>query len=244
MSEESFPWPEDKRAAITLTFDDARESQLDTGIPVLNEFAVKASFYVSFPAFERRLEEWRQVAAVGHEIGNHTVSHPCSGNLRFSRERALENYTLEKMEVELTGANERIEDLTGVRPTTFAYPCGQTFVGRGRNCVSYVPLVARYFTVGRGFMDTSANHPRFMDLAQALGMNFDGASFEYVKGLIAGAIDDGGWLILVGHEIGLEGRQTVLVDALRAVCEFVADPANKLWIDTAASIGEYVKTNT
>ncbi len=137
----------------------------------------------------------------------------------FKVENVRRKFPLEQMKAELTGANERIEALTGVRPTTFAYPCGQTFVGRGLNCTSYVPVVARYFTVGRSFMDTSANHPRFMDLAQALEMNFDGASFEYVKGLIAATIEDGGWLILVGHEVGLGGRQTVLVDALRATTQ-------------------------
>ena len=242
MSENSFQWPSGKRAAISLTFDDARESQLDHGVPILNGAGVKATFYVSLPAFERRLADWKQALAEGHEIGNHTLNHPCSGNFRFSRSRALEGYTLEKMEDELTSANERLEKLAGIRPATFAYPCGQTFVGRGEACESYVPLVARHFRVGRGFKAESPNNPHCMDLAQAMGMDLDGVRFSYVKELIDRAIDDSAWLILVGHEVGVAGRQCVYADTLMAVCEFAAAPANGLWIDTAAAIGEFIRS--
>jgi hypothetical protein len=47
---------------------------------------------------------------------------------------------------ELLAANETLEELLGVRPRTFAYPCGQRFVGAGENTRSYVPVVARHFT--------------------------------------------------------------------------------------------------
>jgi len=208
----------------------------------LNEVGVKATFYVSLPALERRLDEWKQVLADGHEIGNHTVNHPCSANFRFSRARGLEDYTLEEMEEELTGANERLEELIGNRPTTFAYPCGQTFVGRGVECESYVPLVARHFRVGRGFKAESPNNPLCMDLAQAMGMDFDRARFSDVKELIDRAIDDCAWLILAGHEVGVGGRQCVNADTLRSVCEHAVDPASDLWIDTTSAIGECVRS--
>lgn len=44
---EDFHWPEGKRAAISLTFDDARHTQITNGIPLLDEYGVKATFYVS-----------------------------------------------------------------------------------------------------------------------------------------------------------------------------------------------------
>ena len=52
-------WPNGKRAAVSLSFDDARSTQLDQGLPILNACGVKATFYVSFPPFERRIDEWR-----------------------------------------------------------------------------------------------------------------------------------------------------------------------------------------
>ena len=94
---ENFSWPAGKRAAISLTFDDARFSQIDNGLPLLDEYGTKATFYVLIRPLEERLSDWKKAAANGHEIGNHTMTHPCSGNFPFARERALENYTLEKM---------------------------------------------------------------------------------------------------------------------------------------------------
>ena len=40
-----FKWPEGKKMAISLTFDDARLSQADLGIPLLDKYGVKATFY-------------------------------------------------------------------------------------------------------------------------------------------------------------------------------------------------------
>ena len=39
-------WLEGKTAALSLTFDDARLSQVDQGLPLLDAYGVKATFYV------------------------------------------------------------------------------------------------------------------------------------------------------------------------------------------------------
>lgn len=237
----AFRWPEGKRAAISLTFDDARLSQVDRGLPILDRHGVKATFYVT-PAgnLRQRLDAWRAAVANGHEIGNHTLTHPCSGNFAFARPRALEDYTLERMEGELDGASEAIEQWLAVRPTTFAYPCGQKFVGRGETCRSYVPLVARRFLVGRGAFNEGPNAPGFCDLAQTTGMDMDDKPFDYLKALAASAAAEGAWLILFGHEVGDGGRQSTRAEALDALCRYALDPASGLWIDTVAAIGRYV----
>lgn len=41
-----FPWPDGKEAAISLSFDDGRYSQVDTGTKFLNQHNVKVTFYV------------------------------------------------------------------------------------------------------------------------------------------------------------------------------------------------------
>ena len=63
------------------------------------------------------------------------------------------------MAEQLDGANEQIRRMLGVTPKTFAYPCGQKFVGRGLDVRSYVPLVADRFLAGRGYLDESSNDP-------------------------------------------------------------------------------------
>jgi peptidoglycan/xylan/chitin deacetylase (PgdA/CDA1 family) len=238
--QEDFRWPDGKRAAISLTFDDARFSQISKGLPILDEYGVKATFYVSIRPLEERLDAWKKAVANGHEIGNHTLTHPCSGNFLFIRERALEDYTLDRMRSELVEANNIIERLLGVRPVSFAYPCGQKFVGRGRNLKSYVPLVAEEFLAGRGWMDEWANDPAFCDPAQLMAMELDGKSFEQVKQVIDRTLANGGWLIFCGHDIGEGGRQTTRSSTLKALCEYAQDPANGLWLDTVEAATRHV----
>ena len=237
---EDFRWPDGKRAAISLTFDDARFSQIDRGLPILDEYEAKATFYVSISPLEKRLDEWKRAIANGHEIGNHTLRHPCSGNFPFTGKRALENYTLDKMRDELEEANNIIEQQLAVRPVTFAYPCGQKFVGRGRNLKSYVPVVAEGFLAGRGWMDEWSNDPGFCDMAQLMAMELDGKDFEQVKQLINRTTANGGWLVFCGHEIGEGGHQTTLSSTLEALCEYAQDPANGLWLDTVEAVGRYI----
>ena len=38
-TDHKFSWPEGKKMALSLTFDDARLSQIDTGIPLLDKYA-------------------------------------------------------------------------------------------------------------------------------------------------------------------------------------------------------------
>jgi len=237
----SFRWPAGKQAAISLTFDDARLSQVDRGLPILDAHGIKATFYVVPSQVEQRLAGWKNALANGHEIGNHTLKHPCSGNFFWSREKALENYSLPEMRLELDEANAAIEQLLGVKPTTFAYPCGQKFVGRGLSVKSYVPLVADRFIVGRGAFDEVGNDPNFCDLAQATGVSLDGLDFDQAKQLIDKAAAEGRWLIFFGHEIGPAGHQTVATSTLESVCRYAQDPANGLWIDTVETIGKYVQ---
>lgn len=242
MERRAFQWPEGKRAALSLTFDDARPSQLDAGLPILEARGVKATFYVSPAHMEDRLDSWEAVAARGHEIGNHTLHHPCSGNFRFARGRALEDYSLEQMEADILGGNEAVERMLGVTPATFAYPCGQTFVGRGEGVASYVPLVARHFIAGRGAFDEAHNDPRWCDLAQVFAMGMDDLPFARLKALIDHAVeDDGGWLVLFGHDVGPQsGRQVTRADALDDLCRYATDPASGIWVDTVEAVGRHI----
>ena len=235
-----FDWPEGKRVAVSLTFDDARLSQADVGIPILDRYGVKATFYVSTSRLEERLADWKAAVATGHEIGNHSMRHPCTANFPWARDKALEDYTISEMARELDQASAEIKRLLGVRPVSFAYPCGQKYVGRGENVQSYVPLVARRFLTGRGWRDEGANDPVFCDLAQLMAVELDGLSFDELRAHIDQAAAQGAWLVLAGHEIGLSGRQTVRADTLHAFCAYARDPQNGLWVDTVATIARYV----
>jgi peptidoglycan/xylan/chitin deacetylase (PgdA/CDA1 family) len=236
-----FRWPSGKRAAVSLTYDDARQSQVDVGLPILDEHRVKATFYLSPAEVPSRLEGWKQAVANGHEIANHSRSHPCTGNYEFSAGNALEDYTLDRMAQELDGANADLQRLLGVKAIDFAYPCGQKFVGRGTAVKSYVPLVAERFLTGRGYRDEGANDPRICDFAQITGIEMDELDSKQTMALVTEAVKQGRWLVTVTHEVGTPAFQTTDTAVLETVLKYAKDPANGIWIDTVKAVGEYVK---
>ena len=238
-----FPWPQGKRAALSLTFDDARASQMDIGLSLFERQHVRVTFYVSPKNLSLRLPRWQQAVLAGHEIGNHSLTHPCTGNFDFSSTNALEGYTLQRIRSDIDQADTMIQKLLGVRPAGFAYPCGQTFVGEGAGVRSYVPVVARRFHSGRLWLSEDANNPARCDLAQLLGVEMDGKSFAELRPMLDSAIGRGCWLVLAGHEIGDAGRQTTSTNTLNALCEFAADPRNGLWLDTVDTIARHVIQN-
>lgn len=237
----SFRWPKGKVAAVSLTFDDARPSQVDRGIAILDRHEVKGTFYVLPSQVKARRDAWQKAAGNGQEIGNHSVNHPCSGNFPWARKHALENYTLEQMRAELAQANQEIEALLGVRPRVFAYPCGHTFVGRGRETRSYVPLVAEMFLAGRGWLDEGPNDPAFCDFAQLTGMEMDGKDFEEIQPRVDRARQEGHWLVLAGHEMGDASPQTTRVAMLEKLLRYAQDPAHGLWIAPVGTIATYIQ---
>lgn len=236
-----FFWPEGKKMALSLTFDDARLSQIDTGIPLLDKYGVKATFYISPGSMLKQSDKWKMAVLNGHDIGNHSVYHPCSGNFAWSRDKALEEYSLQKMRTELDSASRFINEFLGVNPVSFAYPCGQTFIGRGAGVQSYVPLIASMFESGRGWLNEAPNDPEFCDLSQLNGTELDGKSFDQVLKLIETAKANGQWLVLAGHEMNEEGFQTSQLKTIEAICKYAMDPANGIWIDNVHNIAFYVE---
>ena len=240
-SNNSFKWPDGKKAAISLSFDDARRSHPQTGRDLFRRIGGKATFYVNPPAMLYDTSGWKDLVADGHEIGNHTVNHPCSGNFLWSRDKSLESYSLATMEQELLEANQQIYAMLGVHAVSFAYTCGNSFVGRGVNRKSYVPLVAEHFKSGRGWLDEPPNDPLFSDMAMLQGNEMDGKDFEkHIKPMIDAAIENGSYLLLAGHEIGTGGEQTVKIEMLEKLMAYLNKPDCKIWLGTVGEVAEYI----
>ena len=238
-----FMWPKDIKMAISLTFDDARYSQIDSCIPLLDQYNVKGTFYVSINNLMSRIDAWREAVDNGHEVGNHTLRHSCSRNFKWARAHALEDYSIAQMEAELDSANIIIEELLGIQPVSFAYPCGQTYIGQGVDTKSYVPVVAAKFQSGRTWMDEAPNDPVFCNVHQLTGIKLDGKHFEELKPVIDLAAKDGMWLILAGHETKKTGDSDALVSSLatiEALCQYAKDPANGIWLDNVQNIASFI----
>ncbi len=234
-------WPDGFQAALSISFDDARRSQVDLGLPVIDQLGIRATFFVLPDGVAPVRRGWLKVVAAGHEIGNHTARHPCSANFSWSRHHAIEDLDLDDMADEISDANVWIAETLGVEPRSFAYPCGHTFVGRGRDTRSYVPLIAERFVAGRTFNDVATNSPVHGDLAQISAMNSDGLTFEHLRPTLEATLDEGAWLVLGGHEIGHRGNvETTMPATLAAVVEWCR--SHDVWIDTVGNVATQVRS--
>jgi peptidoglycan/xylan/chitin deacetylase (PgdA/CDA1 family) len=106
------------RRAIALTFDDGpSESTIDV-LRLLERFGVRATFFQCGHHVRRLPRAAVRVPAEGHEVGNHTDSHP---SLVFRSPRFIYE--------QLERAQTLIADTTGVTPTWFRAPYGARWFG-------------------------------------------------------------------------------------------------------------------
>ena len=143
----SFQWPESRKAAVSLAYDDALDSQLDNAIPALDRHGLKGSFYLqlSSPPVGKRMAEWRAAAGNGHELGNHTLFHQCSGSMQgrewVEPQRDLDKTTAAQMQDQVRMANVMLAAIDGRHERTMTVPCGDV-LAEGKN---YIELVASEF---------------------------------------------------------------------------------------------------
>lgn len=128
-------WPNGAKAAVALTYDDALLSQVETALPQLDEVGLKATFYLSLASqgYQAHQDVWRRAALNGHELGNHTIYHPCRASLPnrdwVASNRDLDTYTKDQLLRELEDVNVTLGELDQEQTRTFAYTCGDVRVG-------------------------------------------------------------------------------------------------------------------
>jgi peptidoglycan-N-acetylglucosamine deacetylase len=106
------------RPAIALTFDDGPSESTAQLLEILARHRAPASFFQCGINVRRLPGVAREVATAGHEIGNHTDTHPLL---------ALKSPGF--IQRELSAAQEAIEHATGVRPRYFRAPYGARWFG-------------------------------------------------------------------------------------------------------------------
>lgn len=123
---------------ICLTYDDGLKSQLDIAIPQLDSAGLKATFFLNSvngtppPVIGKgsyELEKWKRAAKEGHELGNHSLFHPCPEKLGWQKGIAIESYTIAKLMLELKCCDEMLTLIDGKNShPIYAYPCNNMMV--------------------------------------------------------------------------------------------------------------------
>jgi len=74
-----------------------------------------------------------------------------------------------------------------------------------------------------------------------MGTPFDDMDLEHMKTIVNEAGSKGRWVIFVGHEIGTRGYQITDAGALGALCDYLKDPANGIWLGTVEEVARYIR---
>lgn len=234
-----FKWPDGKKAAIVFTYDDGLDCDLDVAVPQLDEFGFKGTFFVtgSSPSLYNRLSEWRKVAENGHELGNHTLFHPCSKktNNWVKPEYNLENYSPEQIVAEMQTANTLLKAIDGKDKHTFAYTCCEFVAGS----YDFTNDVKNIFSAARLIGPIPETMINF-DTNKTPSSAVNSPTTDDLIALVDKARKNGTIVIFLFHSVG-GGYLNVDAKIHRQLLQYVKDNEKDFYSGTFMEVMEYVK---
>ncbi|PSJ37302.1 polysaccharide deacetylase family protein [Allosphingosinicella deserti] len=237
-------WPNGAKTAVVLTYDDALTSQLDHAVPLLNQAGLKATFFLA-NVKQADLPRWRAAAAEGHELGNHTIFHPCSAaSFPADPRYTSEAYTVPSMLKEIEQQNVLLTAIDGKPRHGMATPCGQSVAG-GADYLEAL-RAAGFVTYVRGVNVTPEDLRR--DASRIDPMHVPARGFpESATGrdLIAFAEqgrDGGGLAVFLFH--GVAGDYLQVSDtAHRELVAWLAANRKDIWVTTLQEALDWAKAH-
>ncbi|MCH8511846.1 MAG: polysaccharide deacetylase family protein [Kiritimatiellae bacterium] len=225
------------RAAVSLTYDDCMDCHLDLVAPALEARGFRGTFYTPVNAvLMERMDEWAAAARRGHELGNHTLFHPCrsyGGGDWIKPWRDLKAYDLPRWEAEVDLANLILNRIEGRTDRSFGNTCHQNTLGPDENPERLDEHMLPRFVAARG---TKRDVDESIDPANLTPGNLgtlggDGLSLDALKALVDMAVDRGHWIILTFHGVAQEaGRLTIAESTHSALLDHCAAHGDDLQI--------------
>jgi sialate O-acetylesterase len=231
-----------KTCAVSLTYDDALAVDLDHAVPALDSVGLKATFYLSgySPALLPRVAEWKAVAAHGHELGNHTLFHPCAGKPTgrdfVVPEYDLNNYSVKRMTDEMKFTNALLQSIDGRSQRTFAYPCGDTQV----NGVSYYDQVKSEFVAARG-VNPELIKAGNMNMANIGCYVVNGQTGEQLISLVKKAQQTHTLIVFLFHGVGGGHGLNVSLSAHSQLLHYLKQNEKDIWVAPLVDIASYAQ---
>ncbi|MGN0156218.1 MAG: polysaccharide deacetylase family protein [Lachnospiraceae bacterium] len=108
--------PSDIQRKVYLTFDDGPSANTEKILEILDEYDVKATFFVTGEEAKSHPERYREIVERGHTLGMHSYSHKY-GEIYASEE----NFVLD-----LKTLRDFLYDTTGVMPQYYRFPGGSS----------------------------------------------------------------------------------------------------------------------
>ena len=218
-------WPDFKTAAVSYTFDDGCSNQFAKAIPIFDEFGYKLTLFI-VTDWITNWELIKSAAAGGHEIANHTVTHP-----------NLSQLAVDIQETELDSCSALINDKIDSEVCfTMAYPyCA---LANASLCKS------RFIAVRgcQGFIEpkTPGN---FMNVSSLIcgdqGPVKTTANFQTQA---TNAAKKSGWLVYLIHGIDNDGGYSPLSsDILKESLQYLKNNEALFWVADFGTVARYIK---
>jgi peptidoglycan/xylan/chitin deacetylase (PgdA/CDA1 family) len=177
---------------VTFTFDDFPRSALTVGAPILENFGIRATYYVSMSLMNTRNslgDQFRHedlccLLDKGHEIGNHTFSH-CSAR----------RVNHDAFEMDVQEGQRAIEETIGAPIAgNFAYPYGEaTLLAKKR--------LGPVLSSSRGTWGGLNGPDIDLNLLRANSLYGDADRAAAAKELILQNESQRNWLIFYSHDV-------------------------------------------
>ncbi|MDQ7049403.1 MAG: polysaccharide deacetylase family protein [Enterobacterales bacterium] len=241
-TKDHFKWPNGALVAVSLSYDNTLNTQLDNVVPALNRYGFKGSFYLtlSSPVLMDRFSEWKAIAAQGHELGNHTIFHPCRRSLPgrewVSPDNDMDQRSASQMVSEIKTANTFLHAIDGKTERTFTSTCWD-WLASGENFYDSVrPLFI-------GIKYSGGEEPEEMEDLDILKSRAWGPNGNTAAQLIAyakKAAQKGSIAAFTFHDIGGEVNN-VSKAAHDELLAYLAKNKDIYWVDTFINISRFVQ---
>jgi len=241
-SQSTSPW-NGKKCAVVITYDDAIDEHLDNAIPVLDSLRLKATFYVTAfsQSMQSRLNDWKKLATKGHELGNHTLYHPCIGGKGrewVKPEYDMNNYTVKRMVDETRMTNLFLQALDGKTKRTFAFTCGDMKIGDS----SFINAMKDDF-VGARAVRNEMHRINEIDPYNVDCYMVNNHSFEQMKEWVDKAMQTNSLLVILFHGVGGGNSLDVSLAAHRQFLQYLKKNEKDIWIVPMLDVAQYIKAS-
>ena len=236
-----FTWPGGAKAAVCFTYDDGLDCHLDVAVPQLDEYGYKGTFYCtgSSQSLSRRMNEWRQIVQNGHELGNHTLFHPCDGQRLdwVKPEYDLNNYSQLRILDELRAASALLKAVDGHETRTYAYTCGHYIAGGA----DYRGSMPDLFEAARGEGPVPSTMEGY-DIFYAPSWMVTDNTAEDMISYVESAREKGTIAIFMFHSVG-GGYLNVGAEEHRQLLEYLHNHQGEYYVATFMEMMDYIERN-
>jgi oligosaccharide reducing-end xylanase len=241
-------WFDDKKAAVSINFDDNQPGQFSTALPIMNAKGVKGSFYVITSTAGSQWSLLQSAIDAGHEVGSHSVSHPTDLNFPSIAQPQKEI----QIEAELKNSHDAIlANLTGQTSLSISWPFGK---GGGGNDSIVRRVAKKYYYAARNTTSGTVNGDAYTHFQNTYFSAFERNYYLQSGGIlmtstttkanigtfITEIIKTNGWFSPFYHAVNQAGGYAnVTTEIFQQHIDTIASRSADIWITPFGNASKY-----